>query len=59
MGERLYKVFVFGGRAKCPECSGMMHIAGDPERYRCLDCGSKFEPTGLDEKEDYLMCQKL
>ncbi|MCH5271595.1 MAG: hypothetical protein J1E83_12735 [Lachnospiraceae bacterium] len=54
-----FKIYAFGTKAKCPVCSSVMSQIGEATRYRCADCGSTFEITGLDRREDYFLGKKL
>lgn len=53
------QIYVFGIKAKCPECSGLMSKIGAFTMYRCNDCGSTFRVEELDKREDYFLGKKL
>lgn len=46
-----YIVYMNGNKI-CPKCSGMMARYSEEIRFRCLDCGARFEITDqISEKE--------
>lgn len=46
-----YIVYMNGNKI-CPKCSGMMARYSEEIRFRCLDCGARFEITDqISDKE--------
>lgn len=46
-----YIVYMNGNKI-CPKCSGMMTRYSEEIRFRCLDCGARFEIADqISEKE--------
>lgn len=44
-------VYMNGNRI-CPKCSGMMARYSEELRFRCLDCGSRFEIAGQPSEKE-------
>lgn len=44
-------VYMNGNRI-CPKCSGMMARYSEELRFRCLDCGSRFEIAGQHSEKE-------
>lgn len=47
-------VYMNGNRI-CPKCAGMMVRYGGELHYRCLDCNTHYEITGMESKKEFVL----
>lgn len=58
MAKRQYEIYLFGRKAICPECSGLLTSA-EEMKYHCIDCLSNFSVIDMGRSDDKAICEKI
>ncbi len=51
--------FYMNGVRLCPKCSAMMVQFGGEVRYRCVDCGTRYEVVGIGCSDKELVLEEM
>ena len=54
-----YNIHLFGRKAVCPKCSGMLLADGEGMQYRCIDCKQMFKIVDLGVTDKEAICESV
>lgn len=57
--NRQHRIFPFGRKAICPDCSGLLSMTEEYGQYKCCDCKSVFKviSEGITDKD--VICEQI
>lgn len=53
------EIYLFGTKATCPKCSGIVSQMKLNKLYKCHDCGAVFKVTGQGYGDSFLEVEEL
>ena len=59
MTKERYNIYLFGRKAVCPVCSGMLAAIGKNLHYTCIDCHSSFQIVDGGLTDNEVVCEKV
>lgn len=54
-----YNIYLFGRKAVCPKCSGMLADFGGGIQYCCIDCNGIFEVVSTGQIDNEVVCKLI